>query len=171
MEQNEFLNLTHFAIKFDLYRLLFYLYIIIYKYIYNINWNIIKSYKFISFKKMMQMRVCVFCSPECLFSLTFFSSFLSFLFFFLGLHLWHMEITWLEVESELQLPATATATAMQDPSRVCDLHHSSQQQWILNPLSENRDSNQIHNPLSHNWNSCFYISNPIHLQNMFHQSK
>ena len=25
---------------------------------------------------------------------------------------------------------------MPDPSRVCDLHHSAQQHWILNPLSE-----------------------------------
>ena len=29
-----------------------------------------------------------------------------------------------------------TATAMPDLSRVCDLHHSSQQHWILNLLSE-----------------------------------
>ena len=42
-------------------------------------------------------------------------------------------------ESELQLPAYTTATAMQDLSRVCDLHHSSQQHRILNPLSETRD--------------------------------
>ena len=45
----------------------------------------------------------------------------------------------LGVESELQLPAYTTATAMQDPSRVCDLHHSSQQRQILNPLGEARD--------------------------------
>ena len=38
---------------------------------------------------------------------------------------------------ELQVPATATAT--QDPSHVCDLHHSSRQHWILKPLSEARD--------------------------------
>ena len=50
-----------------------------------------------------------------------------------------MEVPKLGVKSELQLPAYATATAMQDPSRVCDLHHSSQQYWILNPLSEARD--------------------------------
>ena len=31
------------------------------------------------------------------------------------------------------------ATAMPDPSRVCELHHSSWQHWILNPLSEARD--------------------------------
>ena len=35
--------------------------------------------------------------------------------------------------------AYATATATQDPSRVCDLHYSSRQGQILNPLSETRD--------------------------------
>ena len=35
--------------------------------------------------------------------------------------------------------AYATATATQDPSHVCDLHHSSQQRWILNPMSEVKD--------------------------------
>ena len=40
-----------------------------------------------------------------------------FFFFFLGLHLWHMEVPRLGVESELQLPTYTTATAMQDPSR------------------------------------------------------
>ena len=33
----------------------------------------------------------------------------------------------------------AMARAMPDPSRVCDLHNSSQQRRILNPLSEARD--------------------------------
>ena len=36
-----------------------------------------------------------------------------FLFCFLGLHLWHMEVPRLGTESELQLQAYATATAMQ----------------------------------------------------------
>jgi len=58
---------------------------------------------------------------------------------FLGPHPWHMDVPRLGVESKLQLPAHATATAMQDPSRVCNLHHSSQQCWILNPPSEPRD--------------------------------
>ena len=31
------------------------------------------------------------------------------------------------------------ATATLDPSHVCNLHHSSRQRWILNPLSEARD--------------------------------
>ena len=42
-------------------------------------------------------------------------------FFFLGPLLRHMEVPRLGVESELQLPAYTTATAAQDPSRVCDL--------------------------------------------------
>ena len=62
-----------------------------------------------------------------------------FLFCFLGQHLQHMEVPRLGVESELQLPAYTMATATQDPSLVCDLHHSSRQCWILNPLIEARD--------------------------------
>ena len=50
-----------------------------------------------------------------------------------------MEVTRLGVESELQLPAYATATEMSDRCCVCDLHHSSQQRQVLNPLSEARD--------------------------------
>ena len=62
---------------------------------------------------------------------------------FLGLLLWHMEVPRLGVQLELQPPAYARATAMQDPSHVCDLHHSSQQCQIVNPLSKGRD--QTHN--------------------------
>ena len=50
-----------------------------------------------------------------------------------------MEIPRLGVQSELQLLVYATAAAMQDPILVCDLHHSSRQHQILNPLSEARD--------------------------------
>ena len=50
-----------------------------------------------------------------------------------------MEIPRLEVKSELQLPAYTTATATQDPSSVCDPHHSSGQHRILNLRSEARD--------------------------------
>ena len=56
---------------------------------------------------------------------------------FLGPHLQHMEVPSLGVKSELQPPAAATATP--DPSSICDLHHSSQQCWICNLLSEARD--------------------------------
>ena len=50
-----------------------------------------------------------------------------------------MEIPRLGVELELQPPAYTTATAMQDLSCICDLHHSSWQHQILNPLSQARD--------------------------------
>ena len=43
------------------------------------------------------------------------------------------------VNLELQLPAYTTATATQDLSCICDLHHSSWQHRILNPLIEARD--------------------------------
>ena len=67
--------------------------------------------------------------------------FRGFLCCFLGPYLWHMEVPRLEVKSDLQLPAytTATATATPDQSCICNLHHSSHQCWILNPLREARD--------------------------------
>ena len=57
--------------------------------------------------------------------------------------------------------AYATATAMPDPSRICDLHRSLWQCWILNPLSETRSSHEqfwVPNLLNHNGNSCFHVS-------------
>ena len=45
----------------------------------------------------------------------------------------------LELEPLAYAAATATATAMPDPSRVCDLHHSSRQRRILNLQSKARD--------------------------------
>ena len=76
----------------------------------------------------------------------------------------HMEVPSLGVQSELQLPAYTTATAMQDLSHICDLHRHSQQRHILNPLSQAWDrthiltdtSRQVLNPLSHNGNSGTY---------------
>ena len=65
-----------------------------------------------------------------------------FVFVCLGPHVWHMEIPRLGVESELQLPAYTTATATRDRSHICDLHLSSRQRQILNPLSKARD--QMH---------------------------
>ena len=63
-------------------------------------------------------------------------------------------------ESELQLPVYTTVTEMQDPSCVCNLHRSSRQHWILNPLSEAKartcmlmDPSRVLNPLSHDGNS------------------
>ena len=55
-----------------------------------------------------------------------------FVLFFLGSHLQDMEVPRLGVKLELQLPTYTTVTATQDPSRICNLHHSSRQCWILN---------------------------------------
>ena len=71
-----------------------------------------------------------------------------------------MEVPRLGVESELQLLAYATATATQDLKCGYDLHHSSWQHWILNPLSRARDqtqvlmdTSQVGNPMSHSGNA------------------
>ena len=62
---------------------------------------------------------------------------------FLGPHLWQMEVPRLGFETKLQLPSYTTATAAQNPSHVCNQHHSSQQRQILNPLSKVRDQTHI----------------------------
>ena len=54
-----------------------------------------------------------------------------------------MEVPRLGVQLELKLLACATATAMQDLSHICNLHHSSWQHQILNPLSKARDQTHI----------------------------
>ena len=62
-------------------------------------------------------------------------------FVFLGPRPRHLEVPRLGVQTELEMAAdtTATATATPDLSHVCNLHHSSWQCRILNPLSEARD--------------------------------
>ena len=89
---------------------------------------------------------------------------LRFFFFFLGLHLQQLEIPRLGIESELQLPAYTTATAMPDLSHICDLCCSWWEPQILNPLSKARDgtrilmdTSQVLNTLSHNRNSFFFV--------------
>ena len=79
---------------------------------------------------------------------------------FLSPHPLHMEVPRLGVQSELQLLAYTTASATADLSCICDLHHSSRQCRILNPLSGARDrtpvlmdTSRVLNPLSHNRNS------------------
>ena len=72
--------------------------------------------------------------PECSFF---------FFFGFLGLHLQHVEVPRRGVASELQLLAQATAKATRDLSYVFDLHHSSRQYQILNPLREARNRTYI----------------------------
>ena len=49
----------------------------------------------------------------------------------------------LGVKSELQLPAYPIAAATRDLSHVCDLQHSSQQHWILKPLTGARDRTRV----------------------------
>ena len=68
-----------------------------------------------------------------------------------GPKLRHMEVPRLGVQSEVQPPAYIRATATLDLSLICNLHHSSQQYQILNPLSEARvrthvlmDASQVH---------------------------
>ena len=68
-----------------------------------------------------------------------------FAFAFLGLHLRNLEVPRLGGESQLQLLAYITDTAMatRDLSCICDLHHSSRRHQILNPLSEAKDRTQV----------------------------
>ena len=62
---------------------------------------------------------------------------------FLGLHLQHMEAPGIGVKSELQLPVYTMGIAMQGPSCIFELLHSSRQHQTLNPLSEARDRSHI----------------------------
>ena len=70
------------------------------------------------------------------FSISLFFFFFFLYFVFLGLHPRHMEVPRLGVESGL---AYTTATATPDLSHICDLHCSSWQPRILNPLSNVRN--------------------------------
>ena len=85
---------------------------------------------------------------------------------FLGLHPRQMEVPRPGVESELQLLAYTRATAAQNPSSICNLHHSSRQHWNLNPLNKDRnqtrilvDTSQVHFPwaMTGSPSSLFYF--------------
>ena len=54
-----------------------------------------------------------------------------------------MEVSRVRVKSELQLPAYTTATATPDLSPVWDLHHSSRQCRVPDPLSKARNQTCI----------------------------
>ena len=56
---------------------------------------------------------------------------------------------------------TAAATAMPDPSPICDLHHSSWQHQILNPLSEARDRTSVLMDSSQICFCCAMVGIPI----------
>ena len=69
------------------------------------------------------------------------------------------------VELELQLPAYITATEMQDPNCICNLHCTFRQRQVLNPLIEVVEqtcilmgTSQVLNPLNHNGNSKDVLS-------------
>ena len=64
---------------------------------------------------------------------TFYKLFLGSFLLLLGPLLQHMEVP------RLGGLIRAIATSLWDPSHICDLHHSSWQYQILNPLSEARD--------------------------------
>ena len=102
---------------------------------FGLKWHLAKNQHFI-------MTYCFFCLPVRCFHHNIGSAEQScwvFFFVFVGLHAWHMEVPRLGVQSELMLLACATATATPDLSHFFDLHHSSQQCRILDPLSEARD--------------------------------
>ena len=110
--------------------------------------------------RLSNIPLCVYI-PHFLFCCCFFFVCLFLLFFFSAAPVAY-EVSQARNKSELHLLAYATATTTQDLSHVCKLHHSSQQQQILNPLSEARD--QIQQPhgsqldlflLHHNRNSFF----------------
>ena len=71
-----------------------------------------------------------------------------------------MEVPRLGVESELQLPTMPQTQQRRVRAASVDLHLSSGQHRILNPLSQARDrtnilldTSRVCNPLSHNRNS------------------
>ena len=78
-----------------------------------------------------------------------FWSFIYLFFCFLWPYPRHMEVPRLGVQSELQQPAYTTATATQNLSHVCDLHHSSRQHQILNRMREARG--RTCNPMVSSW--------------------
>ena len=70
------------------------------------------------------------------------------------------EVPWLGAKLELQMPVSATAMEVLDPSDICNLCHSLWQCQILNPLSKAGVEPtslwilcQVLNPLNHNGNS------------------
>ena len=73
--------------------------------------------------------------------------------FFFRAHPWHMEVPKLGVELELHLLGYTTATATWDPSSICNLHFSSQQHWVFNPLIQDRD-----------WTCILMDASPVHLR-------
>ena len=74
-----------------------------------------------------------------------------------------MEFPRLGVKLELLLPGYTTATATQDLSCICDLHHGSRQSQILNPLRKARDQINILMDPSQVRYRCNMKGTPTHL--------
>ena len=70
-------------------------------------------------------------------------SFFSLFFFFLGLHLRHIEVPWLGVKLELQLPTYTTATATRDLSCLCDLQTQLMAMPDPKPTEQGQESSWI----------------------------
>ena len=81
---------------------------------------------------------------------------IKYIYSFLGLHRWRMEVPRLGVKSELQPQAYTTATATPDLNHICNLHHnvlpfqfceisphSLQQHQILNSLRGAKDRTHL----------------------------
>ena len=102
----------------------------------------------------------LFPSLFCIFS--HFRSFFLFLFCFGGPHPGHMAVPRRGVQSELQLRARARARARatQDPNLLCNLHHSSRQRHILNPLS------RLGMELASSWIPSGFISDEPQQENL-----
>ena len=83
------------------------------------------------------------CFPNTLLPSPLYHFFLSFV--FLGPHSWHTEVPRLGVQSELQLPAYTTATAMPDLSIICNLHHK----LMATPDPQPTELGQGSNPQPH----------------------
>ena len=84
----------------------------------------------------------LFCYKSTYWNFLFLFIYLFIYLIFLGPHPWHMSS-----QARGQIGAVASglarATAMPDLSCICELHHSSQQHQILNPLSRARDRTHI----------------------------
>ena len=113
-----------------------------------------------SLPELVELSTCVFLE---LTELRYYCSFDLF-FFFLQLRLQHVEVSWLGVESELQLQANTTATSTLDLSWLCDLctacSNARSSTHQTRPGSEPTSSQtlcQVNNSLSHNKNSPFWI--------------
>ena len=83
--------------------------------------------------------------PQVKIGFTFFPPFCLFFpfFFFLGLHLWHIEVPWLGVKLELQLPTYTTATATRDLSCICDLQPQLMAMPDPKPTEQGQESSWI----------------------------